>query len=110
VEFLLATDDQALEAALARCRLAVVFFSGRQCAVCVNFERMLRSICRGYREVCCIKAYSESVLSHVKQLGIFGVPSLVGYVDGRPVARSVGLPYAPAVNMLMASLLRAAHG
>jgi len=35
VEFLLATDDQALEAALARCRLAVVFFSGRQCAVCV---------------------------------------------------------------------------
>jgi hypothetical protein len=25
----------------------------------------------------------------------------VGYVDGRPVARSVGLPYAPAVNMLM---------
>ncbi|MGC8582598.1 MAG: thioredoxin family protein [Thermoproteus sp.] len=110
MEFILAADDQALDEALARCRLAVVFFSGRQCAVCINFERMLRSICRSYKDICCIKAYSESVIAHVKQLGVAGVPSLVGYVDGRPVARAVGLPYAPAVNMFMTSLLRAAYG
>ena len=110
VEFIVAIDDLSLDEVLARCRLALVFFSGRHCAVCINFEKMLKAICRGYTGICCVKIESERALRHVKQLGILGVPSVVGYVDGRPVAMASGLLHAPSVNMLITSLMKAAYG
>ncbi|MEZ0248738.1 MAG: thioredoxin family protein, partial [Thermoproteus sp.] len=92
-----AAGDSELESIISRCRVAVVFFSGRQCGVCKSFERMLTAICRNYRDICCVKVYSETALGHVKELGVMCVPSLVGYVDGRPVAKAAGVLYAPMV-------------
>lgn len=100
----------ALDRALAECAVALVFFSGRQCAVCANFERMLRAICRGYSGICCIKVESDNALDRVKQLGIMGVPAIVGYVNGEPVTVASGLLHAPAVSMFITSLIRAARG
>ncbi|MEL9990366.1 MAG: thioredoxin family protein [Thermoproteus sp.] len=104
MELLTVSSDSELESVISKCRVVVVFFSGRQCSVCVNFERMLRALCRNYRGICCVKAYSDVALSHVKELGVMCVPSLVGYVDGRPVAKTAGILYAPTVNMFLASL------
>lgn len=103
-------NDRELDEELAKCRAAVVFFSGRECVLCINFERMLRSICKGYRSICCLKANAEDVPAHIRALGILCVPSLVAYVGGRPVERTAGFIYAPMITSFLASVLRKAYG
>lgn len=110
MELVLVDDDAALDRALAGCELALVFFSGRQCAVCISFEKMLKAICKGYSSICCIKAYSDNAPGHIKQLGIMGVPALVGYVNGKPVMAASGLLQAPTINMFIISLIRRGQG
>lgn len=107
---MLANNDEELKDAVSKCPIAVVLFVGRQCAICVSFESMLRSICRGYRNrICCIKVYSDAALAHVKSLGINSVPSLAAYVRGRPVAVTSGALYAPTVNLFLLSVVRSAE-
>jgi thioredoxin-like negative regulator of GroEL len=103
-------NDRELDEELAKCRAAVVFFSGKECVLCINFERMLRDICKSYRSICCLKANAEDVPRHVKSLGILCVPSLVAYIGGRPVERTAGYIYAPVITGFLASVLRKAYG
>lgn len=106
-------SDDELEAVVKRCRIVIVFFSGRNCSICQSFERMFKFICKGYRSLCCIKALADDVMRHVRDLGVLCVPSLAAYVNGRLAARTAGYLYAPVVNLFITTVLRKAaevHG